>query len=241
MKKMKPIHPGEVLLQEFLEPMGISQYRLAKDTSVPARRINEIVHGARSITADTALRLGRYFGTSAQFWLNLQTHFDLEVQQDKHQCLRLGYTSLYNATMTRFKDQCGVQERVRVLLNSFPVVTGRVDAAFTYADYTGPMIDRPAWDRGEELQARLSTIQREHDKAAREARDKHAAALRKLSLNQEETDAQKNESYSAEIVGIMAKNKALMQEVSFGRYVAVLPRFRRNKCTANCVSGCIQK
>ena len=83
MKKMKPIHPGEVLLEEFLEPMGISQYRLAKDTSVSARRINEIVHGARSITADTALRLGRYFGTSAQFWLNLQTHFDLEVQQDK--------------------------------------------------------------------------------------------------------------------------------------------------------------
>ena len=83
MKKMEPIHPGEVLLHEFLEPMGISQYRLAKDTSVPARRINEIVHGARAVTADTALRLGRYFGTSAQFWLNLQTHFDLEVQQDK--------------------------------------------------------------------------------------------------------------------------------------------------------------
>lgn len=83
MKKMKPIHPGEVLLEEFLNPLGISQYRLAKDTSVPARRINEIVHGARAITADTALRLGRYFGTSAQFWLNLQTHFDLEVQEDK--------------------------------------------------------------------------------------------------------------------------------------------------------------
>lgn len=83
MKKMKPIHPGEVLLEEFLTPLGISQYRLAKDTSVPARRINEIVHGARAITADTALRLGRYFGTSAQFWLNLQTHFDLEVQEDK--------------------------------------------------------------------------------------------------------------------------------------------------------------
>ena len=83
MKKMKPIHPGEVLLEEFLNPMGISQYRLAKDTSVPARRINEIVHGARAVTADTALRLGRYFGTSAQFWLNLQTHFDLEVQEDK--------------------------------------------------------------------------------------------------------------------------------------------------------------
>jgi len=83
MTKMKPIHPGEVLLEEFLNPMGISQYRLAKDTSVPARRINEIVHGARAVTADTALRLGRYFGTSAQFWLNLQTHFDLEVQEDK--------------------------------------------------------------------------------------------------------------------------------------------------------------
>ena len=83
MTKMKPIHPGEVLLEEFLEPLGISQYRLAKDTSVSARRINEIVHGTRSITADTALRLGRYFATSAQFWLNLQTHFDLEVQQDK--------------------------------------------------------------------------------------------------------------------------------------------------------------
>ena len=83
MRKMQPIHPGEVLLEEFLNPMDISQYRLAKDTSVPARRINEIVHGTRSITADTALRLGRFFGTSAQFWMNLQTHFDLEVQQDK--------------------------------------------------------------------------------------------------------------------------------------------------------------
>jgi len=83
MKKMIPVHPGEVLREEFLTPMEISQYRLAKDISVPARRINEIVHGTRSITADTALRLGRYFGTSAQFWLNLQNHFDLEVQQDK--------------------------------------------------------------------------------------------------------------------------------------------------------------
>ncbi len=83
MKTMKPIHPGEVLIEDFLGPMGISQYRLAKDISVPARRINEIVHGKRSITADTALRLGRYFGTSAQFWMNLQDHFDLEVQMDK--------------------------------------------------------------------------------------------------------------------------------------------------------------
>ena len=83
MKTMEPIHPGEVLLEEFLNPMGISQYRLAKDISVPARRINEIVHGKRSITADTALRLGRYFGTSAQFWMNLQDHFDLEIQMDR--------------------------------------------------------------------------------------------------------------------------------------------------------------
>nr|VFJ66561.1 MAG: addiction module antidote protein, HigA family [Candidatus Kentron sp. FW] len=81
--KMKPIHPGEVLIEEFLDPMGISQYRLAKDISVPARRINEIVHGKRSVSADTALRLGRYFGTSAQFWMNLQNHYDLEARMDK--------------------------------------------------------------------------------------------------------------------------------------------------------------
>jgi len=81
-KKLTPIHPGEILREEFLEPMGISQYRLAKDISVPPRRINEIVHGKRSITADTALRLGRFFGMSAQFWLNLQTRYDLEVTED---------------------------------------------------------------------------------------------------------------------------------------------------------------
>ena len=75
-------HPGEILLEEFLKPMRISQYRLAKDISVPPRRINEIVHGKRSITADTALRLGRFFGMSAQFWLNLQTRYDLEVAED---------------------------------------------------------------------------------------------------------------------------------------------------------------
>jgi addiction module HigA family antidote len=82
-KKFPPIHPGEILLEEFLKPMGISQYRLAKDTSVPPRRINEIVHGTRSITADTALRLSRYFGTSERFWLNLQTRYDLEVEKDR--------------------------------------------------------------------------------------------------------------------------------------------------------------
>ena len=81
-KKLSPIHPGEILLEEFLKPMRISQYRLAKDISVPPRRINEIVHGKRSITADTALRLGKFFGISPQFWLNLQTRYDLEITED---------------------------------------------------------------------------------------------------------------------------------------------------------------
>jgi addiction module HigA family antidote len=87
--KLAPIHPGEILLAEFLDPLALSQYRLAHDLSVPPRRINEIVHGKRGITADTALRLGRYFGTSAQFWLNLQTRYDLEVESDRLG-LRLG-------------------------------------------------------------------------------------------------------------------------------------------------------
>lgn len=82
-RKIAPIHPGEILLEEFLEPFELSQYRLARDISVPPRRINEIVHGTRSITADTALRLARYFGTSEQFWLNLQAHFDLEMERDR--------------------------------------------------------------------------------------------------------------------------------------------------------------
>ena len=82
-KKLNPIHPGEILAEEFLEPLEISQYRLAKDVSVPARRINEIVHGKRGISADTALRLARYFGTSERFWINLQSHYDLELQKDK--------------------------------------------------------------------------------------------------------------------------------------------------------------
>jgi len=80
--QLPPIHPGEILMEEFLKPMGISQYRLAKDTNVSPRRINEIVHGQRSITADTALRLGRFFGMSPQFWLNLQTRYDLELTED---------------------------------------------------------------------------------------------------------------------------------------------------------------
>ncbi len=82
-KKLSPIHPGEILHDEFLKPMDISQYRLSKEISVPPRRINEIVHGKRSITADTALRLGRYFGVSPQFWLNLQSRYDLEVTEDR--------------------------------------------------------------------------------------------------------------------------------------------------------------
>ena len=81
-KQLPSIHPGEILMDEFLVPMGISQYRLAKDISVSPRRINEIVHGQRSITADTALRLGRFFGMSPQFWLNLQNRYDLEVTED---------------------------------------------------------------------------------------------------------------------------------------------------------------
>jgi antitoxin HigA-1 len=81
--KLAPVHPGEVLLEEFLRPMGISQYRVAKSISVPPRRINEIVHGERAISADTALRLARFFGTSERFWLNLQARYDLEVQRDR--------------------------------------------------------------------------------------------------------------------------------------------------------------
>ena len=81
--KLPPVHPGEVLLEEFLRPHGISQYRLAKDISVHPRRINEIVHGKRAVTADTALRLARHFGTSERFWLNLQTGYDLDVEKDR--------------------------------------------------------------------------------------------------------------------------------------------------------------
>jgi len=82
-KRLPPVHPGEVLLEEFLEPLGLTQYRLGKDLSVPARRINEIVHGNRAVSADTALRLARYFGTSDRFWLNLQAAYDLDVERDR--------------------------------------------------------------------------------------------------------------------------------------------------------------
>lgn len=80
---MDPVHPGEILMEEFLQPLELSQYQLAKELSVPARRINEIVHGERRITSDTALRLARFFGTSERFWMNLQARYDLEVERDR--------------------------------------------------------------------------------------------------------------------------------------------------------------
>jgi addiction module HigA family antidote len=82
-RKLSPVHPGEVLQEEFLKPLGVSQYRLAKEISVSPRRVNEIVHGSRAITADTALRLARYFGTTDRFWLNLQARYDHEVERDR--------------------------------------------------------------------------------------------------------------------------------------------------------------
>jgi len=84
-ERLAPIHPGEILLEEFLKPLEISQYRLAKDINVPARRINEIVLGKRAISPDTALRLSRYFGLSERFWINLQTRYDMEKEKDKLQ------------------------------------------------------------------------------------------------------------------------------------------------------------
>jgi addiction module HigA family antidote len=82
-KVLNPIHPGEILLEDFLKPMGVSQYRLAKGISVPPRRVNEIVHGKRGVSADTALRLARFFGTSERFWLNLQSRYELETERDR--------------------------------------------------------------------------------------------------------------------------------------------------------------
>lgn len=82
-ERMTPVHPGEILLEEFMKPMGISQYRLSREMSVYPRKINEIVHGKRAITADTALRLARFFGTSAEVWMNMQAFYDLEVARDR--------------------------------------------------------------------------------------------------------------------------------------------------------------
>jgi len=81
--KLPPVHPGEFLREDFMKPLGLSQYRVAKDIGVPPRRINEIVHRKRAVTADTALRLARYFGTSARLWINLQADFDLETEEDR--------------------------------------------------------------------------------------------------------------------------------------------------------------
>ena len=82
-EKMAPIHPGEILIEDFMRPLGISQYRLAKEMKVYPRKINEIVHGKRAITADTALRLARFFGTTAELWMNLQAHYELEMARDQ--------------------------------------------------------------------------------------------------------------------------------------------------------------
>lgn len=82
-RKLPPIHPGEILLEEFLEPMGITRYRLSKDTSMPASRVGKIIAGQRAITADTALRLGRYLGTTPEFWMNLQARYDLLTEQQR--------------------------------------------------------------------------------------------------------------------------------------------------------------
>ncbi|MGH2746461.1 MAG: HigA family addiction module antitoxin [Actinomycetota bacterium] len=101
-KKLAPVHAGEILLEDFLVPMGISQYRLAMDISVPPRRINEIVHGKRAVSADTALRLARYFGTSERFWLNLQAQFELDVERD-----RLGNRLNQEVTMRRATNSFG--------------------------------------------------------------------------------------------------------------------------------------
>ena len=98
-KKFTPIHPGEILLEEFLKPLDESQYRLAKDISVSPRRINEIVHGKRAVTADTALRLSRHFGTSDKFWLNLQIQYDLEIEKE-----RLKDRLMNEVTVLRRKD-----------------------------------------------------------------------------------------------------------------------------------------
>lgn len=82
-RELKPVHPGEILMKDFLKPLKLSQYRLAKDINVPPRRINEIVKGMRSITADTALRFAKFFGNSPEFWLNLQSHYALEIEKDR--------------------------------------------------------------------------------------------------------------------------------------------------------------
>lgn len=94
-QKMPPVHPGEILLEDFMKPLGITQYRLAKEMNIYPRRVNEIVHGKRAITANTALRLARFFGTSAEVWMNLQAYYDLEVAQDEVEAQILAEVSPY--------------------------------------------------------------------------------------------------------------------------------------------------
>lgn len=103
MTKLKPVHPGEILQNEFLKPLGITQYRVAKDINVPPRRINEIVLEKRAISADTALRLSRYFGTTPQFWLSLQSDFDLETQSEKLGKTLIIEVKIYQKTKNRYK------------------------------------------------------------------------------------------------------------------------------------------
>ncbi len=94
--KMPHVHPGEILLEDFMKPLGITQYRLAKEMNIYPRRVNEIVHGKRAITANTALRLARFFGTSAEVWMNLQAYYDLEVARDEIEAQILAEVSPYD-------------------------------------------------------------------------------------------------------------------------------------------------
>ncbi len=108
-----PVHPGEILLEEFIKPLGITQYRLAKETEVPPRRINEIVQGQRSVTADTALRLAKFFGTSEMFWLNLQARYDLELQKRKIAPILSSVRSLTQLRKSSTATTRAVRETVR--------------------------------------------------------------------------------------------------------------------------------
>jgi antitoxin HigA-1 len=105
MALLEPIHPGEILMEEFLKPLELSQYRLAKDIGVPPIRINDIIHGKRSITADTALRLSTYFQTTPEFWMNLQNHYDLENRKNTLGKILKIEVKVYHATQVESKLQ----------------------------------------------------------------------------------------------------------------------------------------
>src|SRR5262245_27497613 len=125
---MEPVHPGEILLEEFLKPLAVSQYQLAKEIGVPARRINEIVHGQRRVSADTALRLARFFGTSERFWINLQARYDLEHEKD-----RLGDASTGSGRSAQPAEPLGSrQARCSVLLLASLAVERLVDRVPVY-------------------------------------------------------------------------------------------------------------